>query len=117
MPTPHLRIPVAGDHITYGDLTLTFKVDEAMANYLELYNWIKAIGKPESYDQYIAEEVYSDATLTVLSSAMNAKYNITFVDMFPVDLGGFTFLTTAGDVDYIESIVTFKYRSYDITPV
>jgi len=117
MPTPHLRIPVAGDHITYGDLTITFKVDEAMANYLELYNWIKAIGKPESYDQYNADEVYSDATLTVLSSAMNAKYNVVFVDIFPVDLGGFTFLTTAGDVDYIESIVTFKYRSYDISPV
>jgi hypothetical protein len=117
MPTPLLRVPVAGDHITYGDLTITFKVDEAMTNYMELYNWIKAIGKPESFNQYKPEEVYTDATLTVLSSAMNPKYNIVFVDIFPIDLGGFTFLTTAGDVDYVESIVTFKYRSYDITPI
>ena len=117
MPTPHLRIPIAGDHITFGDLTITFKIDEDMANYMELFNWIKSIGKPESYEQYIPEEVYSDATLTILSSAHRAKHHIQFVDLFPVDLGGFTMLTTAGDVDYVESIVTFKYRSYDVVPV
>jgi len=113
MPTPFVRVPIAGDHLTYGDLTLTFKVDEEMSNYIELFNWVKAIGKPDSYEQYDPEQVYSDATLTVLSSAYRMKQEIQFYDIFPVDLGGFTFMTTAGDVDYIESIVTFKYRSYD----
>lgn len=113
IPTPFVRVPVAGDHLVYGDLTLTFKVDEDLSNYIELYNWVKAIGKPDSYEQYDPEQVYSDATLTILSSAYRAKREIQFFDIFPVDLGGFTFLTTAGDVDYVESIVTFKYRSYD----
>ena len=117
IPTPFVRIPIAGDHLTYGDLTLTFKVDEDMANYIELFNWVKAIGKPDSFSQYNAEQVYSDATLTVLSSAYRTKQEIEFYDMFPVDLGGFTFATTAGDVDYVESIVTFKYRSYDFVSV
>jgi len=117
IPSPFVRIPIAGDHLTYGDLTLTFKVDEDMANYIELFNWIKAIGKPDNFAQYDAQQVYSDATLTVLSSAYRTKQEIEFYDMFPVDLGGFTFMTTAGDVDYIESIVTFKYRNYDFVTV
>jgi len=44
VPTPFTRIPIAGDHIEYGDLIFTFKVDESMKNYRELYNWITAIG-------------------------------------------------------------------------
>jgi hypothetical protein len=114
MPTPLLRVPIAGDHLTYGDLTITFKVDEALANYLEIYNWMIAIGRPDNFDQYDPEQVYSDATLSVLSSAMNPKHEVVFKDMFPIDLGGFTMMSTAGDVDYIESIATFRYRNFTI---
>jgi hypothetical protein len=114
MPTPLLRVPIAGDHLTYGDLTITFKVDEALANYLEIYNWMIAIGRPDNFDQYDPEQTYSDATLSVLSSAMNTKHEVIFKDMFPIDLGGFTMMSTAGDVDYIESIATFKYRNFTI---
>jgi hypothetical protein len=113
IPSPFVRLPIAGDHLTYGDLTLTFKVDENMANYIELFNWVKSIGKPDNFGQYNSDQVYSDATLTVLSSAYRTKQQIQFHDIFPVELGGFTFMATAGDVDYIESIVTFRYRSYD----
>ena len=114
MPTPFIRVPVAGDHITYGDLQVTFKVDENMANYIELHNWIKQIGFPDSYDQYKPNDLYSDATLTVLSSAYNPKFDIQFRDIFPIDLSGFQFATVSGDVDYIESTVTFGFRTFDI---
>jgi hypothetical protein len=117
MPTPFIRVPVAGDHITYGDLTVTFKVDESLSNYIELHNWIKQIGFPDSYSQYSSTDLYSDATLTILSSAYNPKFEVQFKDLFPIDLSGFEFSMIAGDVDYIESTVTFGFRTFDIVPL
>lgn len=128
MPTPFRRIPVAGDHIEYGDLQLTFKVDESMTNYLELFKWITAIGFPDNFDQHKAvdpkfvssftgEGIYSDATLIVLSSAMNPIHEIKFQDAFPVALTDFNFDTRATDIEYIEATVTFKFRNFTIVPL
>lgn len=117
MPTPFQRIPIAGTQLTYGDLSITFKIDEDLQNYLELYNWLTAISFPDNFTQYPGErEVYSDATLSVLSSAYRPKYDIVFRDLYPIDLGGFAMLTTASDVDHVECVATFKYRTFDVLP-
>ena len=128
LPTPFRRIPIAGDHIEYGDLVFTFKVDESMNNYLEIYNWIKAIGFPDNFDQhkavdpkfvrpYTGEGIYSDASLIVLSSSMNPITEITFKDIFPTSLSNFSFDSRMMDVDYIEATAEFKFRTFDITPL
>lgn len=115
MPTPFQRIPIAGTQLSYGDLSITFKIDENLQNYLELYNWLLAISFPDNFGQYPGErEVYSDATLTILSSAYKPKYEFVFRDLYPVDLGGFGMLTTASDVDHVECVATFKYRIFDV---
>jgi hypothetical protein len=127
-PTPFRRIPIAGDHIEYGDLAITFKVDENMNNYLELFNWIKAIGFPDNFDQHKAVDpkfvpsfsgdgIYSDATLTLLSSAMNPVNQIIFLDAFPIALTDFNFDSRNVDVEYVEATATFKFRTFQITPL
>jgi hypothetical protein len=127
-PTPFRRIPIAGDHIEYGDLIITFKVDENMANYLEIFNWIKAIGFPDNFDQHKEVDpkfvsagsgagVYSDATLTILSSAMNPINQINFEDAFPVALTDFNFDSRNTDVEYVEATATFKFKTFQITPL
>lgn len=127
-PTPFKRIPIAGDHIEYGDLAITFKVDESMNNYLELFNWIKAIGFPDNFDQHKAVDpkfvpafsgdgIYSDATLTILSSAMNPVNQIIFLDAFPIALTDFNFDSRNVDVEYVEATATFKFRTFQITPL
>lgn len=124
IPTPFVRTPIAGDHIEYGDLMFTFKVDESMKNYKELYNWITAIGFPNNFEEHRAvdprfvgrgtgEGVYSDASLVVMSSAMNPLHEITFVDTFPVSLTNFSFDSRNQDVDYIEATATFKFRTFN----
>ena len=40
-------IPRPGEKITFGDLTLSFLVDEDLSNYLEIQNWMRGIGFPE----------------------------------------------------------------------
>ena len=72
---PFVRIPIPGDHLTYSDLVLQFRVDEDFKNYLELHNWLTGLGFPEGFTQYktledqalkeqgTGEGIYSDASL------------------------------------------------------
>ena len=39
-PTPFVNIPMAGEHLSFNNLSVTFKVDEQFKNYLEIFNWI-----------------------------------------------------------------------------
>jgi len=123
IPNPFVKAPIPGDHINYSDLSITFKVDEDLQNYLEIHEWIKALGKPHDFDQYRAIEekkswtgdgIYSDITVSILSSTKSPNYEVTYVDAHPVSLSGIEFNTTDGDVNYIEATAVFKYTLYYI---
>jgi len=53
-PSYTKSIPIPGEIIDFGDLTLNFMVDEDLGNYMEIQNWIRGLGFPEtlkeSYD-------------------------------------------------------------------
>jgi hypothetical protein len=120
---PLIRVPYSGDHIDYDPLVISYKVDEDLQNYLEIYNWLVGLGTPESLQQYADLEaqpsmlgggIKSDLDLVILSSSKNPNYSITYVDAFPISIDGLSFDTTRTDVDYISTTVTFKYTSYKI---
>lgn len=123
---PFVKTPIPGEHVNFGDLTITFKVDEDLKNYLEIWNWIIALGKPENFEQYRAiqdkpmytgEGIYSDISLMILSSTKMPNYEVTYVDAFPVQLSDMVFNTTDNNVNYIEASATFKYTYYNITNI
>lgn len=123
---PMVNIPYPGDHITYSDLTFTFKVDEDLQNYLEIHNWIKALGKPIDFEgrreiqrhpSWTGDGVYSDISVMILSSTKMANYEVVYSDAFPVSLSGLTFNTVDSDVNYIEASATFKYTYYEISQI
>ena len=60
------------------------------------------------------EGVYSDATLTVLNSAMNPRIRINYQDLYPTSLSDTTFNASLTDVDYLECTATFAYKRYKI---
>ena len=121
--SPFTKIPFPGTKLTFGNLQVTFKVDENMVNYLEIYSWLRDVGFPDNFAQYnniagrsitSGEGVYSDITLIVLSSAMNPNIEFTFFDCFPVDLSEITFDSTSADVDYLTATVSFANRRFDV---
>lgn len=119
--TPFSRFKVHGDKIDFADLNITFRVDEELRNYYEIYNWIIETGKPENFQQYsnIAGQqqglgIYSDATLTILSSSKNPILNVNFKNVLPVSISEVNFNTQLNDVDYIDVIATFAYDRYTI---
>lgn len=121
-PTPFVSIPIAS-HITYNPLSISFRVSEDLDDYLEIYNWMNALGAPESFAQYKAlkdvepgnpSTVYSDISLLIMNSAMKPNIKVTFYDAFPIALGDLQFLTTDTDVNYIQCTVDFEYLRYTI---
>ena len=123
---PFVKIPIPGDKIQFGDLQVTFKIDEDMKNYIEIFNWIIALGFPENYGQYsnikrkgktTGEGIYSDASLTVLTSAMNPNIEFAFRNAFPYSITDVEFNTSSADVEYLEATVGFRYELFTITSI
>jgi hypothetical protein len=126
IPNPLKRIPMYGDQIQYGELDVVFKINEDMTNYLEIFNWITAMGFPDNQGQFAAiagrpkytgEGIFSDATLTVLSSAMNPNIQINITDLFPISLTPITFDTRDTSIEYIEATASFRFQNYTFTTV
>ena len=123
-------IPVAGDKLTFEDFTLSFFVDENLENYMEVQNWLRGLGYPDSVQEFIdlkkddtytpdpsaknALNEYSDATLIVYNSSFNEIVKVKFRDVFPVSLSTINFDASVGDIDYVTADATFKYSIYDI---
>lgn len=123
---PFVKTPYPGDHLIFDDLSIAFKVDEDLQNYLELHNWLRALGKPENFEQYkniqdkplmSGDGIYSDISVVVLSSTKMPNYEITYADAFPISLSDLTFNTTDTNVNFITATATFKYTYYTITNI
>lgn len=124
--TPFSTIQIAGDLLNYDPLSIDFLVDESMANYLAIRDWIIAMGFPEDYQQYISylnkdnanigklANNHSDGTLQILGSNNVPIHTITFVDLVPISLGNMTFVSTSSDVSYITCNAIFEFTYFTI---
>ena len=136
MQTPLANIPFPGDKLQFGELIIRFLIQEDMANYKELYDWLTGLGFPENHQQFtdfINTQEYrtalgnknkkesiaqvSDATLFVLDSNNNRNVKITFIDAFPTSLEGLDFDISQGAGDFFVGIAGFRYRTFKIDTV
>ena len=53
IPTPYKQIPILGDQLTFGNLNISFIVDEELSNYKTIHDWMIGIGFPKSRQQFI----------------------------------------------------------------
>lgn len=127
LQTPFKIIELPGDKLSYGDLQITFRMDEDFTNYFEIYNWIIALGFPDNFQQFRKlsdntgtgkkDTLVSDATLTILNSSMVPNIEVKFQDIFPTTIGDVNFNATDTDVNYITNTVTFKYKKFDVVKI
>ena len=120
---PFVRIPISGDHVDFGPLSVTFKVDEDMQNWFEIHNWIRALGFPYEFEEYkslkaapsyTGDGVASDISLILLNQIKKPIFEITFKEAFPISLSELNFKTTDDSVNYITATAQFKYILYDV---
>ena len=123
------NIPIPGDMMEFNDFNIRFLVDEDLKNYMEIQNWMRGLGFPESLQQIYEfqnsnEEftqpdrtemnLYSDGTLLINTSNDNLNYQISFRRMFPYRLSELRFDATNTDEEYFTAEVSFKYMMYNI---
>ena len=51
-PTSLSQIKIPGNDLSYEDLTIGFLIDENFDNYIEVQNWMRGLGFPESNEQF-----------------------------------------------------------------
>ena len=120
VPTPLKTIAMAGDEVSFEELSIKFIVDENMKNWLSIYDWIIGLGFPtkEGMEKYKklaeASELTTDATLTVLTGNMNPQINFRFHECFPLSLSSIAFDSGGTDIDYVTADVSFRYDVYTV---
>lgn len=122
-------IDIPGDKLSFDDFSLRFLVDENLENYMEIQNWMRGLGFPESLKEirdlqreykYVDTRdsklmnIYSDGTLLVFNSSYKTQFKVQFNDLFPVNLSALEFDATDTGVEYFTAEVTFKYTLYNL---
>jgi hypothetical protein len=113
----------ADNKLEYNELTITFLVDESLNGWREIYNWMRGLA-PTSIGDDVTNQysslmntdfsLVSDGTLIIHTNASNPNIKFNFKDLFPVTLSDIEMNLSSGDVESIQSTVTFRYTRYDI---
>jgi hypothetical protein len=115
-----LGVPVKRPLGTYNfaNLDVEFIVDENMTNWLEIYRWMRNIGNLDSDCTFnIPENKFtSTGTLIVQKSSYTANITATFLDIFPISLGGIMFDTTLPASEPARVSASFAYTYYSFSP-
>jgi hypothetical protein len=120
-------IPVPGEKLEFGELSIQFLVDETMENYKAINNWMVGLGSPvrdTQYTNFLAQDqvvqgqseltrMMSDASLFILTNNNTESKIVTFKSLFPVSLESLTFTGIETDVNYLIGNATFKYNYYE----
>lgn len=113
--TPFTQIPMPNDKIQWGTFQMTFKVDEDMENWLEIFDWMTGLGFPESFEQRASlKGLSSDASLVILTNKKNSNLIFNFQNLFPTQLSEVDFNVQTEDVEYPEATVTFVYTQFKL---
>lgn len=98
-------LPVPGDTVAYGELTLNLILDEDLTSYKEVQKWmIDSVYKKES--------AYHDIKVIVLTSHNNFCAQIQYKNCIPTSLGSIEFTSTTGDVQYVNFDVSFRFSEF-----
>ena len=141
--TPYKDIPLPGEKLEYGNLSIEFLVDEHLENYISLHNWMTGLGFPQDREEFKTyrdvtsntpatptaaaksdikvgtatpdRAMFSDAFIMILSNKNNPILEINFEDIFPVSIGDLDYSQAATDVEYLSVSAEFAYKIYTMT--
>ena len=127
------NVKLPGDKIQFGEITITFIVDENMENWTELYNWMEGITASTDTEKYRLlvgankredqpqdssgdfDQLHSDMTIVVTTAANNPNRYVRIQDAYPSSLGEIAMDTTvAGGLSYVTCTASFQFTSFEI---
>ena len=102
------RLPLAPDTINYGELTISFILDEDLECYKEILEWLEGI----TYGTKTPE--HHDMQVIILTSHNNTNVTIKYKDCIPTQIGNIELTSTSGDVTYLNFDATFRFTEYEL---
>lgn len=120
--SPFKKIVSAGDTMFYSPLSFTFFIDENMANYAKVVEWLQSISYHNKYDEFTKYEERSpeqylgeqDISVIVLNSKNNPVKTFNFINAIPISLGGPELATDDSGTSYMKAQVVFEYDYFDL---
>tara|TARA_R110000782_G_scaffold33221_6_gene80377 strand:- start:1312 stop:1824 length:513 start_codon:yes stop_codon:yes gene_type:complete len=110
--SPQRSLGMIGDRIDYDPLTLEFIVDENLANYKEIHDWL--VGQINNTDKDFQFKKQRDITLIILDSHNQPIQELLFASAFPTTLSTLEFDSSVTTIEYMTASVTFEYTYYKI---
>lgn len=110
-------VPLAGDKMTFSEVTFSIILDENMTSYREMFDWMTRItneGQVSSGELLTKVPTYADITLSVLSSHNNTIQKIKYKDCVPTSLGTIEFQSNAGATTYVTFESSFRFSQFEI---
>lgn len=119
LPFRRANAYLAGDKLTFDELSATIILDEDLKSYIEMYSWMERIveqnNRPATGRLEDAPPTTADITLSVLTSHNNGNKKFTYADCVPTSLGNINFEATVADVQYLTFPVSFRFTYFKIT--
>jgi hypothetical protein len=112
-----LPVNVPSGAIRFEDFSITFKVDENLKNWLEIYNWIRGngnLGEDCTPALPYPNKVDSGGTLLITNSSYKPKLRVNFKHLWPKSLSGIVFSTALPDSVEAVATAVFAYTSHSV---
>lgn len=103
---PTARTPLSPTAIRYEPLIVTFLIGESFTGYRTILEWLQNSRTMKHSD------VFSDATVTLLTSEKTPFQNVFFTDVEPVSCNPIPFDITLSEPQPIRAVATFDYTQF-----
>jgi len=128
LDTPFIKLPMPGDKLQFAPLALSFRIDEDLKNYREIYDWLISLGYPDNFAQHArfqrpnpnnagSDTVFSDASLIIMTNQYKPNIEVKFIDLYPISLSSVDFTIEQSNVEYLNAQVQFVYRKYELITI
>lgn len=110
-------VPVAGESLTFNELSTNILLDEDLQGYKEMFDWVRRLHKTDMGESRInmqSPPSYADITLSILSSHNNQTKQIRYIDAVPTSLGDINFESTASGSEFIVFNASFRFNYFEL---
>lgn len=99
------------------DMSIRFIISEDFSNYMEMVKWLRYGAPYKDFQEIKLEDELGrgDGQILLLNNSKVPIQMITFRNLIPTNLSGFTLSTSEGDPPVLNATVSFVYDTFTIT--
>lgn len=98
-----------GDKVEFGDLTVSMVLDEDLAGYIQIFNWLIYAAQEE-----LEGDVFSDISIVALNNNSNSNKTFKFYNAIPYTISNIPFDTRVSEDAPLTADVIFKFSHFEV---